>query len=477
MSLLLLVVAPLVIGVFLAYRGARGVPSLSDPKCARCGYDLRWIDPNVNTVCPECGSDLKARRAIRFADYERRPRLIVVGGCLIVLAIVAPMLLRQMVLLRTRGQGPQGAAALSNTALIARLPSTIAQPWDWQELRQRLSSGELTKSETSAVIEALIMHFKTKPGGWNQPLHWSGEFIAAADRAKAIPPEQFSRLAVACFGAQPDIEMRTRCREGQPLRFEARYGSPWPLAGCKLVWALKRVTVNGQPVAVYSGYSELQSLTPEQLSQSGSSRLHGQIRPAAAAGPHKLAFEFDMGLVPESAPFRTESGVPGQADRWPKPRCTWSKTVEIPVELIGDGSPIVALVTDPKLDPVAGGQLSASATLYAYSNTESTLKLMFQTRGLSLPIVSKLTISAGDVITANRDVSLDPGIQGHSYQFRIPYLPRGIQVIDLVLTPSPASAEQNTVTDRIWGKEIILKAVPLQREDLDEAKPPSAPPP
>ena len=62
----LLFVITFVVGLFLVYRGIRGVPALSDPKCAKCGYDLRWVKPDVNLVCPECGSDLKAPRSVRF---------------------------------------------------------------------------------------------------------------------------------------------------------------------------------------------------------------------------------------------------------------------------------------------------------------------------------------------------------------------------------------------------------------------------
>src|SRR4029079_13714884 len=85
------------IGIFLIFQGVRGIPVLSDPKCAKCKYDLRWIKPDENRICPECGSDLTAPRAVRFGELGRRPRLIGIGCLLIALTFAGPLLLNLLV--------------------------------------------------------------------------------------------------------------------------------------------------------------------------------------------------------------------------------------------------------------------------------------------------------------------------------------------------------------------------------------------
>jgi hypothetical protein len=43
-----------------------------------------------------------------------------------------------------------------------------------------------------------------------------------------------------------------------------------------------------------------------------------------------------------------------------------------------------------------------------------------------------------------------------------------VTTLGVILTPSVELAEKETLYDRIWGKEIVLENVPLQREDLEE---------
>ena len=70
-------------GMILLVRGMRGVPSLSEPRCAKCGYDLRGSAGAPAGVCPECGADLTKPRAVRWGDYRKRPKLIWTGAALL----------------------------------------------------------------------------------------------------------------------------------------------------------------------------------------------------------------------------------------------------------------------------------------------------------------------------------------------------------------------------------------------------------
>jgi hypothetical protein len=468
--------AVLLAGLFLIYRGVRGVAVLSDPKCAKCGYDLRWVKPEVNVVCPECGSDLKAGRAIRFAEYQRKPRLILVGVGLIVAVVLLPAGL-SMWMFATRVRAvpatPASRASLPTSSLITGLATTANQPWDWQELERRLTAGRLSKQETAAAIDQLIKHLKTKPGGWREPLPWSGQFVAAAEKSGSISDEQFGRLSQAFYGTQPAVTARGRLRQGQPLQFEVGYGSSWNLPGFKLIAALSRVKLDqGTELKVYDFLqSTSRPADPDQLSESGYMPIMGKVLMDMPPGRHTLTFEIDTGVVDESRPFKTGDSIrPGQTKRWPKTRYKWNSTVTIPIEAVPSDRPAVDLVTDEKLDPVKNGQLSITAKLFPRSERKAVLRLAIQQNGLGVSIASLVMVRvAGQevcrgVFCVDTTSSRSCGDPSNEIARPSP----GIRMIDVILTPSVEVAEKSTLCDRIWGQEMVFKNVPLQRADLEE---------
>ncbi|NLE57757.1 MAG: hypothetical protein GX616_05305, partial [Planctomycetes bacterium] len=473
-SLLVLAGSALIVGVIFIYRGIRGVPVLSDPKCTRCGYDLRWIKPDVNVVCPECGSDLTVRRAIRFAEYQRRPRSILVGLGLIVAVFVVPAGLR-FLLVRSRvpPMTPASRGSLPTSTLITNLATTASQPWDWRELEQRLNAGQLSKQDTAAAIDQLIKHMQTKPNGWRQPLPWCDRFVSAADKAGFISDEQFGRLAQAFYGARPDVKARSRLRQGQPFTFELGYGTGWSLPGLKLVTALSRTRLEGAgELGVSDPFrDDRKPADPDELSGTGPWSIRGRVLADLPPGKHNLVLEVDAGLIDESRPFKTDNvDKPGQAKRWPKTRCRWNTTVTVPVEIVAPDRPAVELVIDEKLNPMALGQLSATARLFARSETKSTLELTIHGRGLPISIASVVVVKV-----AGQEVWRGSFCVGPAGQFdygglggEIARPAPHVTTLDVILTPSVELAEKETLYDRIWGKEIVLENVPLQREDLEE---------
>jgi len=472
--LLLFLGSALILGFIFVYRGVRGVPVLSDPKCTRCGYDLRWIKPGVNVVCPECGSDLTARRAIRFAEYQRRPRLIFIGLGLMAAAVIAPIGL-QLLAARSRPRAVSATpASLPTSKLIANLATTASQPWDWQELERRFNAGQLSKQDTAAAIDQLIKHLKTKPTGWRQYLPWCDRFVAAADKAGFISDEQLGHLAQAFYGPQPDVKARGRLRQGQPLVFEITSGASWNLPGLKLIMALSRTTLEGtRELGIADRFQESpKPLAPDELSGTGHWPIHGRILADLPSGKHNLVFEVDMGLIDESRPFRRPDGnKPGQARLWPKTRYKWNTTVTIPFEVMEAGRPAVDLVTDETLDPMKKGQLSVTAKLFSRSEKKSLLRLAIQGQGLPISIAADVVVK-----TAGREVHrctfwVDPaGRHGYSgFEDDIDRPAPEVKTIDVILTPSVEVAERDTFYDRIWGKEIVFRNVPLQREDLEDA--------
>ncbi len=471
---LLALIGSALIGVIFIYRGIRGVPVLSDPKCTRCGYDLRWIKPDVNVVCPECGSDLTARRAIRFAEYQRRPRLILVGLGLIVAAFIVLVGLR-LLLMRSRvgPMTPASRASLPSSTLIANLATTANQPWDWQELERRLNAGQLSKQDTAAAIDQLIKHLKTKPNGWRQPLHWCDRFVAAADKAGSISDEQFGRLAQAFYGLQPDVKVHGRLRQGQPLVFEITYGASWNLPGLRLIMALSRTTLEGtRELEIADRFQESpKAADPDELSGSGHWPIRGRVLADLPPGKHNLVLEVDTGLIDEFRPFkRLDGNIPGQARLWPKTRYKWNTTVTVPFEVMEPGRPAVDLVTDETLDPIKNGKLSVTAKLFTRSEKKSILRLAIQGQGLPISVASVVLVKAAGREVHRGAFWVDPaGLHGYSsLEGDIDRPAPEVTTIDVILTPSVEVAEKDTFYDRIWGKEMVFQNVPLQREDLEE---------
>jgi hypothetical protein len=481
--ILLLIGSVLIVGIILAYRGIRGVPVLSDPKCTRCGYDLRWIKPEVNVVCPECGSDLTARRAIRFAEYQRRPRLVLAGLGLVVVAFVAPVGLR-FLLVRSRvlPMTPASRASLPTSGLIANLATTASQPWDWQELERRLGAGRLSKQEIAAAVDQLIKHMQTKPEGWRGPLDWASNFLSAAEKGGFISDEQFGRLALAFYGPKPAVKIHGRLRQGQPFEFEIWSSTNWDLLDLKMMVALSRLTLDGtrQLEVRVAQQSANRPADPDQLTGTRYWPISGKVFAEIAPGKHNLVFEIDTGLHDGSRPFKTgDINKPGQAKRWPKTRHRWSTTVTVPIEVVASDRQAIELVTDEKLDPVKNGQLSVTAKLFARSETKSVLDLAIREKGLGVPIASEVVVKIAGREVRRGMYCVDPsGLR--RYDERGGEIDRpapAITTIDVILTPSVDVAENDTFYDRIWGKEMVFQNVPLQREDLEDAVEAPATPP
>src|SRR2546425_9427727 len=93
MLLLVIVLLLAMFGLAMIFRGLARAPTLSEPRCAKCGYDLRGFALTTPTRCSECGSDLTLRSAVRWGEYQRQPRWMIVGVVLLLLSGVSCVLL------------------------------------------------------------------------------------------------------------------------------------------------------------------------------------------------------------------------------------------------------------------------------------------------------------------------------------------------------------------------------------------------
>ena len=457
-------------GLVLLVRGLRGTPSLSEPRCAKCGYDLRGYAGAPPGACSECGADLAKPDAIRWGEYRKRPKLIWTGAALLVLPAVV---LTAMVLALGRG-GPLDRRA-SNADLIARLPRTGIQPWDWQELERRFNAGRLSNEEAAKAVDQLIAALAARPPAQgNQPLTWSSPFVERLDTAGVISAEQYARLAQAFYGNQPSVRAAPRVSQGQWLQFSLDYLGHWELPGTDSVKALRAVKgPGGRELLVMSGSDGGDGRGPTKpnldlLSYGGPFDIDGRVKLDLPPGEHTLTFVVDAAVLPAGSKPRVVMDRPGQARRWPNARAKWTVEVPVKVTVIPEDQSPIEVVKDPALDPGPGIRVTSARVTRLGTGSRLTVELDSGKPkvGVSFDVVLKVAgeeYAAGSYrVAANNSGSMETGAD-------LPALPPDVKSADVILRPNPKHAESLVGADKIWGGEVVLKDVPLTRYDLQSS--------
>jgi hypothetical protein len=478
---LFICVALVIGGGFLVARGVRGGISLSEPHCAKCGYDLRGhlLQQQQVQMCPECGSDITRPGAVHFGRAGKRPPLIVAGIVVLILPALL-MLLFSVQTVRTAvvaSPGPFGNATKTNAVLLADLKKTADQPWTWQELEARFKTNRLSNAEVAIAVDELIASInKTRTrDGYAGPLHWSNTFLRAT--STAIATTQQSRLYQAYYGPAPVIAARSKIRAGMPLMFDLRWGGPWNLEGVKFVCALRDVkSADGTKLPIAPRYTYDRMDDPDGFTGDGNQHIGGRIL-NLSEGEHDLVFNLDAGVIAQDAPMTGVNNKPGQKQRWVKPLDTWQASVKFHVTVIPASQPIVALVEDeaqnPATDPtftaprlIVKRQMRSGVTIdISWKNLRGSPPVPICTKAiLRLPDGTEHPIG-GYAVWGNAS--------SMSTSINLKSLAPEVTSVDIILRPDRESAENYPDIDRIWGKPILFEHVPLERYDLPTTAPTS----
>lgn len=364
------------------------------------------------------------------------------------------------------GSAPGGLGVLTTSQIInKRLPSQIDEPWVWQELERRLAGGKLKTSDADAAVAALTKHMvTTKPGGWDEPLSWQRTFLRASDDANLVSTQKWIELSDAFYG-KPKLEPLPRLRSGSAnLDLRIEFGSTWAdHSGLpyKLVWSVKRLSIDGKPVE-FDGDS------------SGDHSWYGRHRGNLKPGKQELTIEIEAAYIEKDKLVGIDiNRLP--ANRWPRPAKRWKQTLTAPLEVFATQDTIVKLTTDPQLDP-------------RKSNAIEVERIVIQPQGQDKTKVV-LKVKTGDVLPT--PISFDVGIRvgeqdvhvGHTWAIRQPNrgvsggsnlqeeiepLDPSVTTADVYLVPNPLHIEEQPDVEVIWGKPIVLRGVPLERFDLPE---------
>ncbi len=166
------------IGIFLAWRGLRGIRRGTEPRCRRCDYNLSG---QIEQRCPECGTPF-SDKTVAHGERRRSPGRIMAGAiCLAVASTLALPGVRQYI---QRTWQRESIHYLPTFVLIHRLKSAKGEiRWQaMEQLRLRIHSGYLTRPQIKAAADALFAtEFPDAAQGWfnrrNEQL--VGEFLHA----------------------------------------------------------------------------------------------------------------------------------------------------------------------------------------------------------------------------------------------------------------------------------------------------------
>ena len=472
-------IVPLVlvlIGLILLVLGIRGSPRLSEPHCAKCGYDLRVLNfaSSEPKRCSECGGRPQRAGGGDFRPLCQASATDSIGDehdC----GRRAGAVRRQAV--SGRGSGPNNPNRSTRTILTS-LPGTVSTPWDWQELERRLAAGNLSAAETDAAFDVLIAYLKQEraAGKPQQPLNWAGGFINKGISSGRASQPKVLALSQAYY-SPPKVSTPSAARVGQEIKLEVDCNdNPWNIEKAQKVWALKSVVVGGtqelQPRDAYPNGAA--ATNRDRFSGTSYGNLHANLTHSLPPGEYELTFTFDMGVIAPGATLRGIDGRPGSVEKWPAPLATWQAVVKQKITIVGRADPLVALVTDPALDPLKGNPLGVDEAILraATGGAQLVIKWKAMPDRPSLPLSYKVAMVMDGQRIPCGGFLMGPRItSGNTSESLIKQkLPDDLKTIDLVFTPDPAAAEQIIGIDRIWGGTFEIKGVPVARYDLEPGK-------
>ncbi len=219
---------------------------------------------------------------------------------------------------------------------------------------------------------------------------------------------------------------------------------------------------NGTRLAPQSQIREYRNV-PDANSATGGRDLSGEISLDLPPGTYELTFNLDGGVIAEEVPLQGPMGTPGQKTRWIKPIQTWTCSIRHELKIMPRNVPVVAMVTDGQLDPVAAGAVKPPRLMVLRRDKRTTIDIAWN--GTTTPPVAVCM-----------DVSLEIAGRaygvGHFYRIKessgwttgtdLAALPADVTKVDVILRPDTKLAEDQTQATAIWGKQIVFHDVPLR---------------
>lgn len=199
------------LGLVMLIAAVRGRRVNDHPVCRRCRFDLVGLMPAAE-ACPECGSRLDAKNAVRVGARVRRYgglRGVVVAAAVLVIGLA--------------GMGGLGVTAVRGVNIYVKLPTPVLvtisrvsdSPQMLTELLARAQAGNVSTSSLKQLGERALSRQATAAAGeitWNTA--WGDLFVLAWEA------NQMSETDTRAFldrAFTPSLKHRTRVRRGEKL--------------------------------------------------------------------------------------------------------------------------------------------------------------------------------------------------------------------------------------------------------------------
>lgn len=458
----------LALAVFFLERGWRGWPKNRRPLCRRCGY---LLEGHANPqICPECGSDLARRRAIRIGERRKRKTLLVIGALLLALlavmcAEVAPIvrrirwiniepvwMLRREALNATRSSPATAPIATNSPALT--------------ELLRRAARGLLSADQLRRLaVDALDIQGdqqRTWQNGW-------GELIEKACSADLLDDQQIHRMVKQAYALAPSVASAPRVHAGSPLKINATaapFRMPFGISrnGLELTATMK-VTVrwpDGQvvfrsdpdpapgPGRTFSGPSGSGNYAATVSSRAV------EVPLTAPPGRYAATVECDLSVGWFARRFDGAMGAESETLRQ-------VTTSQIQFEVVASDEPLVKRVADE-----SRRQAITSAIRFDFMNAMTT-RAGFIPPGTAILVEQPPMAVAFDIFarSGGHEERLGSlvGLANARGMTQLRVLPGALfpqaKNIDLIFRTNPALAEKWLTITEVWDGEIVIPNVPI----------------
>jgi hypothetical protein len=145
------------------------------------------------------------------------------------------------------------------------------------------------------------------------------------------------------------------------------------------------------------------------------------------------------------------------------------------ITVVARDESVVSVVTDPAADPFKSVTVAVAEALARPASRGVELAIKWKVSGTPpTPIACVVWVQAGEQkVNFGRFVYAPTGrngtLSGYSERTNVPSLPASVKRIDVTLVPDTKVAEGHVEIEKIWGKPLELKDVPLQRFDIDSS--------
>jgi hypothetical protein len=225
--------AALAAGAIFTFVGFRGRKIDNHPICRRCGYDL--LGSSASLVCPECGGDLLAPKAIKLGHRQRSRRAIWLGIMMLMPALAV--------------LGGLGFITVRGIDLDRHKPLWLlmreGNAQTLTELNRRLAAGELTNQQVDEVITRALAVQADRQRAW--VAGW-GNFIETAAGLKFAIDEQWKTYARQAASFKLESRPRMRRQDAVVLRVTPAIDRAGALSVLNVSWQVTAVRLADMPL-------------------------------------------------------------------------------------------------------------------------------------------------------------------------------------------------------------------------------------